>query len=116
MQQVVDLQNSTTFQALGVQLLAISPDPVQAWAEEDAAFGIDAPTLSDAGNEVANAYGVMRWGMPSGEPGHTFVLVGADGRVDWIRDYGAPEHGGLMYVSPRQLVPQVAAHLGGPAG
>ena len=31
----------------------------------------------------------------------------------WIRDYGAPEHGGLMYVAPNDLVPLVAAHVGG---
>ena len=112
MQQVVDLQSSKDFQTLGVEVLSISPDSTQAWAKEDAAMGIHAPTLSDAGNRVANAYGVMRWGMSSGEPGHTLVLVGRDGRIAWTRDYGAPQHGGLMYVSPKELVPLVSAHLG----
>ncbi len=113
MQQVVDLQSSQGFQALGVEVLSISPDSVQAWAKENAARGVHAPTLSDSGNRVAIAYGVMRWGMPGNMPGHTFVLVGRDGRVAWVRDYGAPEHGGLMYVSPADLVPQIAAHLVG---
>jgi peroxiredoxin len=113
MKQVVDLQNSKDFQALGVEFLSISPDSVQAWAKDVSSMGIRTPALSDAGNRVANAYGVMRWGMAGGEPGHTFVLVGRDGRVGWIRDYGAPEHGGLMYVSPKDLVPLVAAHVGG---
>ena len=45
-------------------------------------------------------------------PGHTFVLVDSIGRISWIRDYGAPEHGGLMYVAPKDLVPLVAAHMG----
>ncbi len=31
--------------------------------------------LSDAGNHVATAYGVMRWKMPTDEPGHIFVLI-----------------------------------------
>ena len=31
-----------------------------AWAKENAAMGIQAPTLSDGGNRVANSYGVMR--------------------------------------------------------
>src|SRR2546427_4595180 len=105
MQQVVDLQNSKDFQVLGVEFLSISPDSVHDWAAAAASMGIHTPTLSDAGNRVANAYGVMRWGMPSGEPGHTFVLVGSEGRITWIRDYGAPQHGGLMYVSPKDLVP-----------
>jgi len=29
---VVDLQKSENFQALGVELLSIAPDPVEAWA------------------------------------------------------------------------------------
>ena len=40
MQQVVDLQNSKDFQALGVELLSISPDSVQAWAKEASAKGV----------------------------------------------------------------------------
>src|SRR5207244_12695173 len=96
MQQVVDLQNSKDFQALGVEFLSISPDSVHDWAAAAASMGIRTPTLSDAGNRVANAYGVMRWGMSSREPGHTFLLVGSEGHVTWIRDYGAAERGGLM--------------------
>jgi len=68
MQQVVDLQNSKEFQALGVELLSISPDSVAAWADEAASTHITTPLLSDNGNKVANRYGVMQWGMASGEP------------------------------------------------
>lgn len=112
MRQVVDLQNDEPFQRLGVAVLSISPDPPDAWAAEGSNLGITTPLLSDPGNRVATMYGVMRWRMPSNEPGHTFVLVGKDGRVAWVRDYGAPEHGGAMYVAPDELVPQVADHLG----
>jgi hypothetical protein len=31
--------------------------------------------------------------------------------VAWVRDYGAAESGGLMYVEPRQLVPPIRASL-----
>jgi peroxiredoxin len=110
-QQVVDLQNHREFQKLGVALLSISPDPIDAWVEEAAEFGIRTPVLSDNGNLVANKYGVMRWQMPTGEPGHTFVLVGSDGRIQWIRDYGAPENGGLMYVLPDQLLQELKPQL-----
>jgi hypothetical protein len=34
MQQVVDLQRDKAFDDLGVQMLAISPDPVSAWEQE----------------------------------------------------------------------------------
>lgn len=110
MKQVVDLQSSKEFQSLGVELLSISPDPVQAWADEGGSMGIRTPMLSDNQNRVASAYGVMAWAMGS-EPGHTFVLVDMAGRVRWVRDYGAPEHGGVMYVTPDELVPQIVTQL-----
>ena len=104
MQQVVDLQEDTAFSALGVELLSISPDSLSAWQQEGGQLGITLPTLSDGNNRVANMFGVMQWGMPSDEPGHTFVLIDRTGRVAWIRDYGAMEHGGLMYVPPTEIV------------
>lgn len=110
MSQVVDLQESEAFQKLDVALLSISPDPIAAWIEEGAKYGIETPMLSDEGNEVATAYDVMKWGVGA-EPGHTFVLVDEDGRVAWVRDYGAPENGGLMYVEPTDLVPALDKEL-----
>jgi peroxiredoxin len=104
MQQVVDLQGDQEFRSTHITLLSISPDPVSAWQQEGDDLGITLATLSDDGNTVANEYGVMQWGMPTGEPGHTFVLIDANGKVAWIRDYGAPEHGGVMYVPPDQLL------------
>ncbi|GBC86131.1 hypothetical protein HRbin12_00116 [bacterium HR12] len=112
MQQVVDLQNDEEFRSLGVALLSISPDPEASWAAEAEANGIELPLLSDGGNRVATAYGVMRWKMPSNEPGHTFVLVDGDGRIAWIRDYGAPENGGLMYVPVADLVSAIRGRVG----
>jgi hypothetical protein len=69
--------------------------------------------VADPDNRVADRYGVMRWRVPqtadvdSAEPGHTFVLVDEVGRIAWIRDYGAPENGGLMYVAPDDLIPAI---------
>jgi peroxiredoxin len=111
MQQVVDLQNDPKFTALGVQLLSISPDPVAAWQTEGGKLGITTPMLSDAENRVWLHYGIRAWMMPTNEPGHTFFLVGRDGRVAWIRDYGAMAHGGVMYVPPSELIPLIQQHL-----
>lgn len=111
MKQVVDLQNSDAFQNLGVQLLSLSPDPVEAWRQEGGSMGISSPMLSDADNGVWLRYGTVGWMMPSDEPGHTFVLVDDTGKVAWVKDYGAPEHGGLMYVTPDELVEQIQEHL-----
>lgn len=112
MQQVVDLQNSTEFQGLNVELLSISPDPPEAWRHGASEFGIESPVLADAENRVAHAYGVMRWAVGD-EPGHTFVLVDDEGHIGWIRDYGAPQNGGLMYVAPADLVKEIAGRLPG---
>jgi peroxiredoxin len=113
MQQVVDLQRDKAFEDLGVQLLAISPDPVSAWQQEGGSMGITAPTLSDPGNTVWMKYGTQGWMMATNEPSHTFFLVGPDGKIAWLRDYGAPEHGGAMYVEPDEIVSQVQQALSG---
>ena len=65
---------------------------------------VGTPLLSDPGNEVAQAYDVMRWQTATGEPGHTFVLVDERGDIAWVKDYGALEHGGIMYVAPDAFV------------
>jgi peroxiredoxin len=112
MEQVVDLQNDEGFRSLDVEVLSMSPDPLDFWREEARKLEIRSPVLSDKGNKVAQKYGVMRWAVGA-EPGHTFVLIDESGKVAWIRDYGAPENGGLMYVAPGELTRQVAEHLRG---
>jgi len=111
--QVGDLHEHPKFQALGVELLSISPDSPDDWRAAAADFDVssEAILLSDYGNKVATAYDVMQWMAASGEPGHTFVLVDEGGKIAWIRDYGAPENGGLMYVVPDQLIPEIERHL-----
>jgi peroxiredoxin len=109
----VDLQEDREFEALGVELLSISPDHPDSWRQMAAEFGLETALLSDARNVIATRYGVMEWRVPpsapieSAEPGHTFVLVDEVGRVAWVRDYGAAENGGLMYVPPADLLREI---------
>jgi peroxiredoxin len=107
MQQVVDLQESQEFTDLDVQLVSLSPDPVESWASEGQKMGIMTPTLSDPENQVWGDYGSLEWTMGTGEPGHTFFLVSDEGQLIWLRDYGAPASGGSMYVEPSEIVQQV---------
>ena len=112
MQQVVDLEGSQQFLAPPITLVSISIDPTPQLAEAVQEYGVASAHLYDKGGEVTAAYGVDRWAMPSGEPGHTFVLIGSDGQIKWVRDYGAPENGGLMYVPVADLLPELQSALG----
>lgn len=107
----MDLEDSPDFQSLNVALVSIAIDPVADLSQAVKEFGITTPLLSDEGRTVSERYAVLRWAMPNGEPGHTFVLVGKDGKVKWVRDYGAPENGGLMWVSVDVLYREIAARL-----
>lgn len=110
---MVDLQKSEDFQALGVELVSIAPDTVESWRDDGREYGIQdyRTVLSDVENEVANRYDVMKWAATTGEPGHTFILIDESGKVSWIRDYGALENGGLMYVVPDELIGELRPHL-----
>lgn len=111
----MDLQGSKEFEELDVELLSISPDHPETWQEVGEQYGLRTPLLSDPKNVVASRYGVMAWRVPrdapieSAEPGHTFVLVDEAGQVAWIRDYGAQENGGLMYVPPADILREIQA-------
>jgi peroxiredoxin len=112
MQQVVDLQNDLDFQSLGVAVLSIAFDPAAEQAAGAEQFGITTvPMLVDGDHRVSERYGVLQWAVRSGEPGHTFILVDASGHIAWIRDYGAPQNGGQMYVPVAELASQIAASL-----
>lgn len=111
MQQIVDLQQDPTFQQLGVQLISVTVDPVEQLVGGAAEYGVTTPLLSDTSKQVPEAYDVMQWATPGGEPGHTFILVDGNGRIAWIRDYGAPENGGTMYVPVDELTAQIQENL-----
>src|SRR5688500_3270402 len=111
MQQRVDLHSDKGFQQLSIELLRISQGSADACRAGTRELRITSPARSDAGHRVAHASVVMQWGMPTNEPRHTFDLVGQDGRISWIRDYGAPQNGGLMYVNPKDLVTELRRHL-----
>ena len=112
MQQIVDLQNDPDFQALDVGLISIAFDSPEELSQGALEYGVTSvPLLTDGEHEVSESYGVLKWAVASGEPGHTFVLVNEDEKVVWLRDYGAPENGGVMYVPVEDLVSQIKANL-----
>jgi peroxiredoxin len=112
LQQIVDLQNDPEFQALNVAILSVARDSPDEQAPAAAELGISAPMLVDADSAVAEAYDVLQWALPGGEPSHTFILVNKDGTVAWIKDYGAPDNPNrTMYVEIAELVREISANL-----
>lgn len=112
MQQIVDLENDPAFQALDVALVSVAFDSAQEQAQGVLEYNIrSVPMLIDADGSVSEAYDVLQWAVATGEPGHTFVLVDEEGKITWIRDYGAPENGGVMYVPVEDLARQIESAL-----
>jgi peroxiredoxin len=110
MKQVVDLEGSPEFQKLGVELLSIATDETRELSLAAQEWRTQTPLLSDLGAKVSQRYVLSQW-FHGKEPGHVFVLVAKDGKVRWIRDYGAAENGGRMYVPVDELVQEVAQRL-----
>jgi len=94
---------------MDVALLKISVDPLEDLKQEVDRLGIQTPMLSDEDLTVVKEYGLPL--THGGEPGHIFVLVGKDGDVKWVKDYGAPENGGLMYVEVDELRQEVSGRV-----
>src|SRR6056297_45388 len=113
MKQIVDLQNSSEFQALDVQVISIARDSVAEMAPEVSRWGISSvPVLSDPDLSVSAEYNVLKWAIGNGEPSHTFVLVDDKGKIVWIKDYGAPDNPDrTMYVEVPELVRYVRDHV-----
>ena len=113
MQQIVDLQNSPEFQGLNVQVISMARDSVQEMTPETISLGITSvPILSDPDLVVSAKYDVLKWAIANGEPGHTFVLVDAEGKIQWIKDYGAPDNPDrTMYVETSELINYIQSNL-----
>ncbi len=110
MQQIVDLEANSEYQALDVPLVSIAFDSPEVLAAAGMEFGVGAtPLLTDTDQSVSAAYDVLQWAVATGEPGHTFILVDERGKIAWIRDYGVVESS--MYAEPFEIAEQVRESL-----
>jgi len=113
--QLKDIQsNIARFQALGIdQVVSITSDPLNAIQQKVQDQGITLPVLSDQNLAVSQAYTANSYGMMgNSRDGHTFVVVGPDGRIRWRADYGgAPNY--TMYVPISNLVAALREGLHG---
>jgi len=113
--QIKDIEsNIDQFQALGIDtMVSITTDPLDALKQKVADEGIWTPILSDPTFAVSQAYHATQYGMMNGSSdGHTFIIVGPDGRVRWRADYGgAPDY--TMYVPVPALIADIKEGLNG---
>ena len=61
---------------------------------------------------MSGAYGTLAYGMMNDAlPGHTFILIGADGTIRWRADYGGPPNF-TMFVADDTLLSELRHALG----
>jgi peroxiredoxin len=107
------LQNNPEYSALDVPLVSIAFDSAEEQRESIDEYNItQTPMLVDADGSVSAAYDVLQYAVGTGEPGHTFVLVNAEGDIAWLKDYGSPNLAEpTMYVEPAEIADFVESNL-----
>ncbi len=105
------------FHRAGVgEVVSITTDPLGALAQAASSYGTTIPVLSDTKLAVSRAYGANSYGMMgAGLDGHSFVLVGPSGIIEWRADYGgSPNY--TMYVPVPTLLAQMRAGMASHGG
>jgi peroxiredoxin len=103
--QMADIeQNASKFADANIQVLPIVMNTKEQILADMAANNVKTPFLLDDG-KVSSAYGTLGKGMHAGLPGHSFVLIDAQGTQRWYGEYPS------MYLSSAGLLDQVRKHL-----
>ncbi len=113
--QIRDMESNTgTFRALGIDtIVSITTDPLDALKQKVADEGLSTPVLSDPSLAMSRTYHANQYGMMGeSSDGHTFLVVGTDGRNKWRADFGgAPNY--TMYVPISTLLADMKEGLNG---
>jgi peroxiredoxin Q/BCP len=80
------------FRALGIdEIVSISGNSLDALKQKGADEGLATPLLADPDLAVSKTYSANQYGMMgTSADGHSFIVVGPDGRIRWRADYGGP--------------------------
>lgn len=112
--QITDMEaQSGKFKALGIdKTVSITNDPLGALKQKVESEGISMPVLSDPNLTVSKTYDANSYGMMGGSRnGHTFIVVGPEGEIEWRADYGGPPDY-TMYVPVENLLADMRQGLG----
>lgn len=118
MQQMPDLEKyRQQFLDMNVAPLYIAldnPDQMKTAIEK---YNLQTPVLSYQNARTEVDYNLTKYSMGMGRrAGHTFVLIGTDGKIIWRKDYwpnyGMDVPGGLMFVNGSDIMTAVKQALG----
>jgi peroxiredoxin len=109
--QIGDLEHhQSALAAAGIDaVVSITTDPAPLIAQKTADERLTTPVLSDPTMAVSQAYDANQYGMMGTmRDGHSFVLVGPDGRIRWRADYGgAPKY--TMFLPTEKMLADLTA-------
>lgn len=115
--QIVTIEKEMPrFKALGIpQIVSIPGDPLDLVKQKVADEEIRSPVLSDPSYAVSDSYDARSYGMMNGQmAGHSFILVGEDGKIRWRADYGG-EPNYTMFVPTDVLLQDLRQGIKQPA-
>lgn len=113
LQQMVEIDKDySVFRQMGLTVVSIttdSPSSLGTWARNNGISNM--VVLSDSSSQIDSTYGTTGANVgsmhPGMTPGHTFILVGKDGKILWRADYGTS----TMYVPMDQLIAAVRSTM-----
>ena len=111
--QMKDIEaNWSKFQAAGIdKVVTITGNPLSVLKQKVAAEGLTTPVLADPGLSVSQIYNANQYGMMgSSADGHSFIVVGPDGKIRWRADYGGPPNY-TMYVAIPSLLADMSVGM-----
>ena len=92
-------------------VVSITTDPVDLIARKVTDLRLTTPVLSDPTMVISRKYQANRFGMMgTSRDGHTFILVGPEGKILWRADYGGPPTY-TMFVPVERLLKDLRASL-----
>ena len=104
--------NMAAFHRAGIdEVVSITTDPLGALQQAASTYATTIPVLSDPTLSVSRSYHANDYGMMgTSADGHSFIVVGPSGRIEWRADYGgAPNY--TMYVPVPTLLHQMQAGM-----
>jgi len=113
--QIRDLEKDTTkLRAAGVDdVVSITTSPADLVAQKVHDDRLTTPVLSDPDLKVSKSYSANSFGMMGdSRDGHSFMLIGPDGKLRWRADYGAaPNY--TMYLPVDRMLADMRQMLAG---